>query len=174
MRFDEVYTIYGKLVFNLALKYVQNIEDAEEITQDVFVSIHQGLSSFQQNAEMQTWIYRIVINKSLDFIKSKNRQKRFAVLTSIFLPSGKEMKSLERNFHHPGVLMEEKEAVAIIFQQINLLPANQKTALILHKLEQKSQKEVAEIMNLSTKAVESLLQRAKLSLVKKINQNEGK
>ncbi len=52
------------------------------------------------------------------------------------------------------------------------MPDNQKTALILHKIEQKSQVDVAEIMNLSPKAVESLVQRAKTNLAKKINHGE--
>jgi RNA polymerase sigma-70 factor (ECF subfamily) len=56
---------------------------------------------------------------------------------------------------------------------INELPNNQRTALILHKIEQKLQVEVAEIMNLSPKAVESLIQRAKTSLSKKLNNSEG-
>lgn len=174
MKFEEIYKQFSKLVFNLALQYVQNTEDAEEITQDVFLTVHQSLKLFQQNSEIQTWIYRIAINKSLDFIKAKNRKKRFAFITSLFHDDGNELKNLGHNFTHPGILLEQKEALESLFRHINALPDNQKTALILSKLEQKSQKEVAEIMNLSTKAVESLLQRAKTNLAKKINSSEGK
>ena len=70
-------------------------------------------------------------------------------------------------------MMEDKEALDALFMVINQLPDNQKTALILHKIEQKTQAEVAEIMNLSPKAVESLVQRAKSSLSKNIKLNEG-
>jgi len=174
VKFEEIYKQFSKLVFNLALQYVQNTEDAEEITQDVFLTVHQSLKLFQQNSEIQTWIYRIAINKSLDFIKAKNRKKRFAFITSLFHDDGNELKNLGHNFNHPGILLEQKEALKSLFQQINALPYNQKTALILSKLEQKSQKEVAEIMKLSIKAVESLLQRAKTNLAKKINSSEGK
>jgi len=174
VKFEEIYKQFSKLVFNLALQYVQNTEDAEEITQDVFLTVHQSLKLFQQNSEIQTWIYRIAINKSLDFIKAKNRKKRFAFITSLFHDDGNELKNLGHNFNHPRILLEQKEALESLFQHINALPDNQKTALILSKLEQKSQKEVAEIMKLSTKAVESLLQRAKTNLAKKINPSEGK
>ncbi len=173
MTFEEIYSKHSKLVFNLALQYVQNVEDAEEISQDVFVSIHQSFRKFQENSEIKTWIYRIVINKSLDFIKAKNRKNRFALITSLFHFDGSEVKNMHLHFNHPGILLEQKEAVENIFRHINSLPDNQKTALILSKLEHKSQKEVAEIMNLSSKAVESLLQRAKVSLAKKIKPNEG-
>jgi RNA polymerase sigma-70 factor (ECF subfamily) len=174
VKFEEIYKQFSRLVFNLALQYVQNTEDAEEITQDVFLTVHKSLKLFQQNSEIHTWIYRIAINKSLDFIKAKNRKKRFAFITSLFHDDGNELKNLGHNFNHPGILLEQKEALESLFQHINALPDNQKTALILSKLEQKSQKEVGEIMKLSTKAVESLLQRAKTNLAKKINSSEGK
>ena len=57
MSLQELYTKYGKLVYNLSLQYVQNKEDAEEITQDVFVAIHQSLENFKGQAKISTWIY---------------------------------------------------------------------------------------------------------------------
>lgn len=71
---------------------------------------------------------------------------------------------IQHNFDHPGVLLESKEEIESIYQCINQLPDLQKTALILHKLEDKSQKEIAEIMNSTPKSVESLIQRAKQNL----------
>ena len=153
------------MVFNLALQYVQNTEDAEEITQDVFLSVHQSFSSFKGESTLKTWIYRITINKSLDYIKSKQRKKRFAFLTSLFFDNSSDLKHDQPTFDHPGVLLEDKESIAAIFKQ--------KTALILHKIENKTQVEVAEIMQTSPKAIESLIQRAKTNLSKKLNTNEG-
>jgi RNA polymerase sigma-70 factor (ECF subfamily) len=169
MNFEETYWRYNKLVFNLALQYVQNIEDAEEVTQDVFVSVHKSIHTFQEHAELQTWIYRITINQSLDYLKAQKRKKRFAFITSIFYDGGREVQNKSHTFNHPGILLEQKEALETLFKLINSLPNNQKTVLILSKLEQKNQKEVAEIMGISTKAVESLLQRAKKNLSGKLN-----
>ena len=173
MTFEDTYENYSNLVYNLALQYVQNSEDAEEITQDVFLSIHQSLHTFNQNAQLKTWIYRITINQSLDHIKAKKRKKRFAFITSLFHEDKSETKNIGHNFNHPGVILEQKEAIENIFKQINDLPDNQKTALILSKLDQKSQKEVAEIMGLTPKAIESLLQRAKTNLAKTLDKSEG-
>jgi RNA polymerase sigma-70 factor, ECF subfamily len=161
------------MVYNLALNYVQNTEDAEDITQDVFVTVYQSLSSFQGTSSMSTWIYRITINKSLDFLKARQRKKRFAFFSSLFYSNSGELKHNPLEHNHPGVLLEDKEAIDLLFKMINELPDTQKTALILHKIEQKLQVEVAEIMNISPKAVESLIQRAKISLTKKINNSEG-
>jgi RNA polymerase sigma-70 factor (ECF subfamily) len=161
------------MVYNLALQYVQNREDAKEITQDTFVAIHQSLHRFGGNSSLTTWIYRITINKCLDFIKSQRRKKRFALFTSLFYENEDPRADLF-TMDHPGVILEQKEKIEILFRHINTLPDSQKTALILSKLENKTQKEIAVIMNLTPKAVESLIQRAKNSLHKKLYPGEGK
>ena len=163
MTFDEIYLEHYKMVFNLALQYVQNTEDAEEITQDVFVKIFDNLNSFKKQSSLKTWIYRMAINQSLDFIKAKNAQKR-SFLSSIFNINDSNFKFQPSNFNHPGIELEQKEACQKIFEAINQLSDNQKTALILLKIEDKSQAETAEIMNLKVKALESLFQRAKNNL----------
>ena len=76
---QNLYNQYSVLVYNLALNYLQNIEDAEEITQDVFIQINNSLDKFQDKSSLKTWIYRITINKCLDYIKHKNSQKRFFI-----------------------------------------------------------------------------------------------
>lgn len=173
LTFAELYEKYNKQVFNLVLQYVQNQEDAAEITQDVFVKIHQSLEKFNHQANLSTWIYRISINASLDFIKSRKRKKRWAVLTFLFHADSNEIRHEAMHFDHPGVELEQKEATERIFEAINRLPDKQKTALILSKIEHKSQVEVAQIMDLSPKAVESLIQRAKNNLSQHIKTGEG-
>jgi RNA polymerase sigma factor (sigma-70 family) len=150
------------MVYNLALQYVQNSEDAEEITQDVFVSVYKKLTTFDAKATVKTWIYRITINKSLDFIKAKKAIKRQFFFDSKKLDTNENIQL--PNFNHPGVILENKEALKRLFWAINQLSENQKTVIILLKIEAKTQKETAEIMNLSEKAIESLFQRAKKKL----------
>lgn len=154
----------------MALQYTQNYEDAQEITQDVFVSVHLSLSKFNYESKISTWIYRITINKSLDFIKSKKRNKRFGLFTSLFFDKTNDPKQDLSDFNHPGVQLEQKEALQHIFLLLNTLPENQKTALILFKIEKQSLLEIAEIMKMQPKAVESLIYRAKENLAKKLNQ----
>ena len=173
MNLEKLYKEFGNMVYNLALQYVQNIEDAEEITQDVFVAIHRSMNTFREESSLSTWIYQIAINKSLDFIKAKKRKKRFGIFTNLFSDEYSSELNIPVEFNHPGVQMEDKQALQLLFKQINSLPDNQKTALILHKIENLPQAEVARIMKLSPKAVESLVQRAKNGLTKKIKDSEG-
>ena len=104
--FEKLYQEYNLLVYNVALNYLQNIEDAEEITQDVFLQIHQSLHKFENKSVLKTWIYRIAINKSLDFIKMKSSKKRLFIFGN---KSQNEHEYLNSsNFEHPGILMENQ------------------------------------------------------------------
>jgi len=161
--FAEIYDAYKTKVFNTTIGYLQSYEDAEEVTQDVFVEVHRSLHTFEGKSSLSTWIYRIAIHKSLDFIKSKNRKKRFAFLTALFDDAG-ALKHDAPDFYHPGVILENKEKSATLFKAINTLPANQKTAFILSKVEGLSYAEISEVMETSVSAVESVLFRAKQNL----------
>lgn len=165
--FQEIYETYKNKVFNTVISYLQNQEDAEETTQDVFVEIHRSINSFEGKSSLSTWIYRISINKSLDFIKSKNRKKRFAFMSSLFNSEG-NLQHDAPNFFHPGVILENKEKSATLFKAINNLPENQKTAFILSKVEGLSYAEISEVMKTSIPSVESLLFRAKQNLQKEL------
>lgn len=161
------------MVYNLALQYVQNTEDAEEISQDVFVSAYQHLHKFNGASSYKTWIYRITINKCTDHLKSKKRIKRFAFLQSIFKNNSLEILHEDKEFNHPGILLEQKESLQKIYEAINTLPEQQRTALILHKIEGLSQTEIAEILKISRKATESLVQRAKQNLKNNLSAKEN-
>ncbi|MBK0382333.1 RNA polymerase sigma factor [Pedobacter sp. SD-b] len=172
--FKSIYDEYNKLVFNLALSYCQNKDDAQDISQEVFVKLYQKYQQFNPElSSLKTWVYRLTINQSLDFLKSKKTAKRFGFLVSIFKNESREEEIQISDFQHPGIILENKEELQILFSHINSLPPNQKTAIILNKAENRSQKEVAEIMQTSIKAVESLITRAKKNMQKKYPNSEG-
>ena len=152
-------------VYNTCLGLLQNSEDAEDITQEVFISVFQNISQFKGDARLSTWIYKIAVTRSLEHIRSQKRKKRFAFMQSLFNNEGEIKKELP-HFHHPGVLLENKERAAVLFKAIDQLAENQKTAFILHKTEDLSYAEISEIMNTSVSSVESLMFRAKQNLQK--------
>lgn len=167
--FQEIYNRFGKKIYNTCLNHLQNTEEAEDITQEVFVEVFQSVSKFKQDSSLSTWIYRIAVNKCIDHIRSKNRKKRFAFLTSIFNPhTGKEEKNIS-DFNHPGAELEKKEEIQFLFRALNTLPENQRSAFILTQIEEHPQKEAAAILNISEKALESLIQRAKANIRKSLN-----
>lgn len=173
--FNCIYNQYKVLVYNVALNYLQNTEDAEEITQDVFIQVYDSLGTFKNNSSLKTWIYRITINKSLNFIKLKTRKKYYFVFGKI-TKSENEVENIS-NFEHPGILLENQEYSKYLFSVINTLPENQKTAFLLSKLDGLSNTEISAIMEISISSVESLVFRAKKNLkekLSKINPNAHK
>ncbi len=171
--FEELYNEYKNVVFNMCLSYVLNSEDAQDITQEVFVKVYQRYNQYDAAAaSLKTWICRIAINHCLDFLKAKKSKKRFGFLSSLFHADNEPISDAVE-INHPGIQTENKEAIENLLQIIYTLPENQKTAIILSRIEDRSQKEVAEIMDTSVKAVESLLQRAKQTIQKKLTESEG-
>lgn len=155
------------MVYNTALSIVQNEADAEDITQEVFIDVYESLDDFREEAQLSTWIYRITVNKALDFEKRKKRHKHGGLLKRIFSVKEEEEPV---NFNHPGAQLDNKEKAAILFKALKELPENQRIAFTLHKIEGLPYKEVAEIMETSLYAVESLMARAKSSLKKILEQ----
>lgn len=160
--FKRIYDQYQNMVLHTAYQYLQNQEDAEEITQDVFVQVYHSYAKFEGKSSLKTWIYRICINKSLDFIKYKNSKKRG------FIFGSKPIQITDNNsFMEPDQMdasIEQLDKSAILYAQINALPVNQKTAFILSKQDSLSHREISEIMELSISSIESLIFRAKKTL----------
>ncbi len=163
---EKVFLELKDSMFNVALGYVRNTEDAEEILQDVFVEVFHSIETFKGDSNLKTWITRITINKSLDYIKYKKRKKRFAFVMSIFSKETGEVKIHGSDFNHPGVELENKEKAKYLFEAIDKLPEKQRDAFVLTKIEQMSQREAAEVLQITEKALESLMQRAKENLRK--------
>ena len=163
--FKSLVANYQDMVYNTALGIVQNSEDAEDVAQEVFIQVYRSIDQFKGDARLSTWIYRITTTKALDHIRSRRRKKRFAFITSLFGPND-ELVHEPVDFQHPGVALDRKEQAALLFRMIEQLPENQKVAFTLHKTEDLSYQEIAEVMNLSVSAVESLLFRARQNLRK--------
>ncbi len=165
--FKTIVDDWQAMVYNTAIGIVQNAEDAEDITQEVFVQVYQSINSFKGDSKFSTWLYRIAITKSLDHERRKKRKKRFAFVRSLF---GDESQVVIHppDFHHPGVALDKKEDAARLFQAINQLPENQRVAFALHKLEGLSYQEVSEVMKTTVSSIESLMHRAKTNLKKNL------
>lgn len=166
--FRELVGIYQDKVFNLALGYLQHEADAEDIAQEVFIQVYRSIQSFKGNSKLSTWIYRIVVTKSLDQLRSRKRKKRFGFVRSLFGENNEPIHE-PGDFNHPGILHENKEDARLLFQLVDELPENQRTAFLLNKVEELSYREIADILQTTEPAVDSLLQRAKQNLRKKIN-----
>jgi RNA polymerase sigma-70 factor, ECF subfamily len=159
---------YQKKVIKTAFYFLQNMEDAEELSQDIFIDILDSAGNFRKASSLSTWIYRITVNRSLNLVKKNSRRKVFQSLEDYF---SKKKNDDDQPLSEPGVVstpFEENEKREILNKAIQSLPENQKISFVLSKYEELSYKEISEIMNLSLSSIESLIHRAKLNLQKKL------
>lgn len=163
--FKTIVDTWKDMVYNTALGILQNPEDAEDVTQDVFVRVYESVNNFKGDAKFSTWMYRITVTQSLDQLRRKKRKKRFAFIESLF-GKNEELINDPPDFVHPGIIIERRESSKKLFKAIACLPENQNIAFVLNKVEGLSYQEIAEIMKMSESAVDSLLHRAKVNLRK--------
>lgn len=154
---------YQNPVYNTCLGLLQNSEEAEEISQDVFIEVYKSVATFRGDSRLSTWLYRIATTKSLERIRKLKAKKRFAFLKSI--GSSKEEQEVQpATFLHPGVQMEQKEHAEALFSAIGQLPEKQRVAFTLVKVEGLPYQEVGEVMSMSLSSIESLMFRARKNL----------
>ncbi|MEJ2613841.1 MAG: RNA polymerase sigma factor [Ignavibacteriaceae bacterium] len=159
---------HQKKVLNTCYRFLNNKEDAEDLTQEVFIEVYKSISSFRGESEISTWIYRIAVTKSLDFIRKKKRKKRYAVLKRVFSDDTlTDTVPDERNLN-PGLKTEENDRIRLLNKALESLPQNQRAAFTLSRYDEMSYKEIAEIMNTTISSVESLIHRAKNNLKKRL------
>ena len=166
--FKEIVESSQGLVYNTALGIVQSPEDAEDVTQEVFVQLYESIKSFKGESKLSTWLYRITVSKAMDHLRKKKRKKRFAYVQSLF-GANEQLVHDPPDFVHPGVSLDNKEKAKELFKAIDQLPAKQKIAFTLNRIEGLSYQEISEIMTLTVASVESLLHRARKNLRKNLD-----
>lgn len=170
--FEELVLRYQPLVAKTCLGFVNSHADAEDLTQEVFLEVYQSLPKFRGQSQFSTWLYRISVNKSLNFIRQQKRHKGVRSIEFFFTREGdteeRELPIAAPQADLTDWPLEQKENKKILKLAINGLPKNQRTAFVLSKYQQMGYKEIAQVMDMSLSAVESLLFRARRNLQKTI------
>ena len=150
-------------VIILAYHFLGCMEDAEDLSQEIFVEIIRSMHTFRQHSSLETWISRITINKALNQVKRKRRREIFQRLEGFFSSTGQTI------LHEPAqkeIIDEQsaRESQLLLHAALAKLPDNQRIAFVLHNMDDQPYKEIANIMNVSLSSVESLIHRAKQNL----------
>ena len=137
---------------NLAMRMLQNRAAAEDVCQDAFMRLWQQTSSWQPQAKVATWLYRVVHNRSIDELR---RRRRF---------SDNEVPEPPDPAPSPMERQHSKQVRSVIEAHLSALPVRQRTAITLVHFQDLSNIEAAEIMDVSVEAMESLLSRGRRTL----------
>jgi RNA polymerase sigma-70 factor (ECF subfamily) len=151
-------------IYRLALKLLEDPQDAEDVMQETFIKAHRGLAKFDGRSSLSTWLYRIATNEALMLIR-----RRKAPQVSIEEPQADEHEEQEPLqildwCCAPEVELMSSEARQMLDQAVDRLPSSLRVVFILRDIEGLSTLETGEVLNLSETAVKTRLSRARLRL----------
>ena len=172
MTFDEIYSQNADMVLNLAYRMTGREEAARDLTQDVFVKVYEKMDSFREESKISTWIYRITMNRVINYM---NREKRIMFFDAFNKEKQADIQQetvppvWDNNLPvQPDQHLEENEKELIIRKMIDTIPAKYKIPFLLFRYEEMSYKEIADYLQISLSAVETRIHRAKKKLKEKL------
>lgn len=142
MDFDNIFEEYFDKVYYKVLSIVKNSDDAEDISQEVFMSVYKNLNKFREESNIYTWIYRIAINKTYDFFKKKKNE----------LEINEEVLLIADEFNSDtNILLQEK---------LSLISEKEREIIILKDIYGYKLKEIADMKNMNLSTVKSIYYKA--------------
>ena len=166
--FQKIYDLYQPRIQRY-LAHLVSEQEAEDLTQEVFVKVSQGLKTFRGESQLSTWVYRIATNAAIDKIRtvSYRQDTELILLDDSTEPedkdvwTGEEIPSLEQQ-------LMQKEMYRCFLDYVKRLPTNYRTVVVLSELEQLPNNEIAEILGLSLDVVKIRLHRGRTRLLQEL------
>lgn len=149
---EDIMNMYSKGVYLLAYSFVKDQGLAEDISQEVFIKCYKNIEKFRRDASIKTWVYRITVNTSKDFI----RKKRFRVLiySKLFLENFKQSESSEEMF------IKQNQNAQILHKVLSL-PQKYREIVVLYYFQDLKVSEIGETLGLNTNTVKTRLTRGR-------------
>lgn len=153
--FEILFDKYREKVYRVAHRFLRNKEDALEVTQEVFLRVFQSLAKFKTESKFFTWLYRITVNRCIDFSRSKKAKPTTAMEKSAI--ESVDTASAGRTPMDPVARAQEHELEAKLAEAVRRLSDNHRTVFLLHAKENLSYKEIAGVAECSIGTVMSRL-----------------
>ena len=151
----HLYALYAKAMLNTAFRILNNKEDAEDVLQDSFIKAFSRLSQFDSQSTFGAWIKRIVINRSIDALKKKNK-RAFLAEADVFIEEKVFVFGAEQN----GLQTQ----LDLLYKALHQLPDGYRTVFSLYMLEGYDHNEISQILDIGVSTSISQLSRAKKKL----------
>jgi len=149
---------WEKTLLNLCYRFLQDIEKAKDIRQEVFLRIYKAAKRYKPSARFSTWLYRITLNRCLDELKNEKKRNEIALETPYQDNTGRRWlleEMLVDKSAPPDKVAERNEIAQIVKQAIAQLPDKQRAVVIMRHYEGLKFKEIAEIMGCPESTVKS-------------------
>ena len=152
------------MVYQLGLQLLGDAQEAMDLSQEVFLRVFRTLRHFRGQSTLRTWIYRIVINQASNRQRWWRRRKKSAqVSLDEQLAQSSELAE-SRNFALPDRLLQQQETAGRVWQALDELPFDQRTAVVLREIHGLSYEEIAASLGVAVGTIKSRLARARSTL----------
>ena len=157
---------YGGRLLAVARRFVRSDEDPRDILQSAYLSAFRSMSEFEGNAQLGTWLHRIVVNTALMRLRSKRRKPEELIddLLPAFQADGHHVEQFSDWSAPADQLIEREETRKIVRGCVDRLPDQYRTVLFLRDIEERSTQEVATLLDMTPTAVKVRLHRARQAL----------
>jgi RNA polymerase sigma-70 factor, ECF subfamily len=164
--FAELVELYQHRLVTVLHHLVNNKEEAEDLAQESFLRVFRGRKKYHPRAKFSTWLYTIANRLALNVIRGRQRKPVVALNLRDSGPLGPRPAEqlVQDRGHQPQYNLQHQELAAVIRQALDTLNERQRVAVVLNKFEDMNYAEIGEVMGLTTKAVKSLLSRARMNL----------
>lgn len=155
--FRKIYDATGGFVYNVALRVVGNNEDAQEVTQEVFLTVHHKLKEFRFQSSFKTWIYRIAVNHAINFAKKNSKNKNTLEydenINAVAVPA------------QAGNHLDQEVQEQLVQKLLDGLNPDQRACVVLRNIQGLSYQEIADSLGINLNTVRTRLKRAREALI---------
>jgi len=170
--FSELIDEYKNMVFSLSYKMTNSLEDAEDISQEVFIRVYKSLYNFNPRYKFSTWLYQLTLNICRDRFR-KGKIPSVSLDSPLNKDDQKDLRSIiPDNQNNPEDIIMGVEQTNFINDLITSLPLKYREVIILRHLKDLSYDEMSKILNISLGSVKTRLFRARELLKNKLKKNE--
>jgi len=164
--FEELVARYQHRLVAIMHHLVGNAEEAEDLAQEVFLRVYRARKKYHPRSRFSTWLFTIANNLALNSLRSRARRPVVPLQTTDSGPLGARPAEqlVPDDGSGPMQKVQKKELAGVIRQALEGLNERQRMAVVLNKFEDMNYAEIAEVMGLTTKAIKSLLSRARMNL----------
>ena len=169
--FDKLAALYQKKIYALSFNLTRNAMDAEDVVQEVLLTLFKKIHTFQGRSAFSSWVYRITVNTAYMKLRSKKKEKSISLeeVYPAFSGAGFQQEKIQDWSEHTESLLFANETRETIQKAVDLLPDKAEDVFLLRDVEGLSTEEVSEVLELTIPAVKSRLHRARLFLRKKLS-----
>jgi len=165
---DLIVRQHWRKVFNVAYKFVGKHDEAEDLTQDIFLKIFKSLDTFDRRANFQTWLISISRNLCIDHYRSVRKERET-------IDRDVDANDLSPTSHEPGPVaaLEQRDRVMLLREAMSSLPGTLRTAVLMRDIQELSYQEIADQLRLPEGTVKSRINRGRTELARQIRRLRG-